>query len=129
MPAAIIAQCVEQAGAHALTLGVATHADHLEAKPGREATKLTFQHAGKNVPGKSLFIDGRKLCVQLRLAQCGVEAPFEVGVARRPLDAGVDGDDGSKVFAHQRSNHDALQSNGFHGRLLLSVNNRRQAPA
>ena len=109
-------------------LGVAAHADHLQPQRGRKPAKLALQHAREYVPGEALVVGGRKLRMQFRLAQRGFEPPCEVGVARRSLTDGVDGNDRREILAQQRPDRNALQGNGFHGRFLHLASNPARRP-
>ena len=107
---------VEQPRAHAVPARVGPNADQLEPQTASAAAEFALEHARENVAGEAARIDRRELRMQRGIAQCGSQAPFDIGPARSALDGSVDGDNRREVVGCQCAHREMLRRNGFHPR-------------
>jgi hypothetical protein len=114
VPLGPLRQHAEQALADAEPAGIGAHADQLQSQAAPAASEFVLEHAGEDVAGKPLLVDGGELSVQRRIAPRSRQAPFDVGATRAALDRGVDGDHARKVFRRQGPYGHCRGSEGFH---------------
>ncbi len=94
--------------------------DAFEAQRRLALPELAFEHAGEEESCESAFVRRSELRVELRLLQCGLQAPLEIVAAGASLDRAVDGDDGGEVVTGEAAERDVhgggihLESSGVH---------------